>query len=187
MLVNFRHRLEEHQQSALGFRMILEALEEAGLVSRQSRQRLDSTQMLGRVARMSRLDCVRESLRLALEEQESALPPEARPVFWSALWERYVESQVDYRAGGEVLWRKLAEAGADAWQLLEWLRQPASAQVVGGPQAQLLRRVFGEQFEVVAGAPAPLSRQKEPPQQEGPETPAASGGRREEATAGAAD
>ena len=60
-LVNFRHRLEEHQQSALGFTTILTALEEAGLVSRQSRQRLDSTQMFGRVARMSRLDCVREA------------------------------------------------------------------------------------------------------------------------------
>jgi transposase len=53
-LVNFRYRLEEHQQSALGFKTILEALMEAGLVSRQSRQRLDSTQMFGRVARMNR-------------------------------------------------------------------------------------------------------------------------------------
>ena len=42
-LVNFRHRLLEHEQSALGFATILEALIEAGLVSRQSRQRLDST------------------------------------------------------------------------------------------------------------------------------------------------
>src|SRR5438477_989432 len=65
-LVNFRHRLEEHQQSALGFTIILNALAEAGLVSRQSRQRLDSTQILGRVARMSRLAGVREGLRLAL-------------------------------------------------------------------------------------------------------------------------
>jgi hypothetical protein len=67
-LVNFRHRLEEHQQSALGFKTILAALEQAGLVSRQSRQRLDSTQMFGRVSKMNRLDCVRESLRLALRE-----------------------------------------------------------------------------------------------------------------------
>ena len=98
-LVNFRNRLEEHQQSALGFTLILAALEQAGLVSRQSRQRLDSTQIFGRVARMSRLDCVRETLRLALKELEGALTPEARPIFWLGLWERYVESQTDYRAG----------------------------------------------------------------------------------------
>src|SRR5437773_1688015 len=116
-LVNFRNRLEEHQQSALGFKTILDALQEAGLVSRQSRQRLDSTQMFGRVARMSRLDCVRESLRLALVELEPAVQPEARPLFWVGLWERYVESQVDYRASTETLSRKLVEAGTDARQL----------------------------------------------------------------------
>jgi transposase len=161
-LVNFRHRLEEHQQSALAFTTILEALQEAGLVSRQSRQRLDSTQMFGRVAKMSRLDCVRESLRLALQELEAIMAAPERPGFWADLWERYVESQVDYRATVETLGRKLAEAGRDAWTLLEWLRQPARAQLTLGPQTQLLKRVFGEQFEVQAGQLAPLAREKEP-------------------------
>lgn len=159
-LVNFRNRLEEHQQSALGFTIILEALEQAGLVARQSRQRLDSTQIFGRVARMSRLDCVRESLRLALKELEGALTPEARPLFWLGLWERYVESQTDYRAGSETLARKLAESGTDAWQLLEWLREPARSALAGGQQAQLLARVFAEQFELQAGQVAPAPKEK---------------------------
>ena len=159
-LVNFRHRLEEHEQSALGFTIILNALEEAGLVSRQSRQRLDSTQMFGRVARMSLLDCVRESLRLALKELEGALTPEARPVFWGGLWERYVESQTDYRAGSETLARKLAESGSDAWQLLAWLRQPAQTEWAAGGQAQLLARVFAEQFEIQAGPAAQAAQEK---------------------------
>ena len=159
-LVNFRHRLEEHQQSALGFTIILNALAEAGLVSRQSRQRLDSTQILGRVARMSRLDCVRESLRLTLKELEGALLPEARPLFWLGLWERYVESQTDYRAGSETLARKLAESGTDAWQLLEWLREPARWALAGGQQAQLLARVFGEQFELQLGKAVPALKEK---------------------------
>jgi hypothetical protein len=174
-LVNFRHRLEDHGQSALGFKTILEALEQAGLVSRQSRQRLDSTQMFGRVAHMSRLDCVRESLRLALEELESTLKPEHRPSFWGALWAGYVESQVDYRAGGEVLARKFREAGSDAWGLLEWLRQPEFSAAAAGPRAQLLARVFGEQFEVVAGTAAPLSRQKEGVARVSPPAPLAEG------------
>jgi hypothetical protein len=159
-LVNFRNRLEEHQQSALGFTIILEALEQAGLVSRQSRQRLDSTQIFGRVARMSRLDCVRESLRLALKELEGALPPEVRPIFWLGLWERYVESQTDYRAGSETLARKLAESGTDAWQLLEWLREPARSALVAGQQVQLLARVFAEQFELQVGQAVPAPKEK---------------------------
>lgn len=159
-LVNFRNRLEEHQQSALGFKTIWQALEEAGLVWRQSRQRLDSTQMFGRVAKMSRLDCVRESVRLALQELEPAVAVQARPLFWIGLWERYVDSQVDYRAGAETLSRKLVAAGTDAGQLLEWLRQAEPVEWAQGEKVQLLRRVFGEQFEVVAGQAAPLGKEK---------------------------
>lgn len=159
-LVNFRCRLIQEDQSALGFTTIWDALEKAGLVSRQSRQRLDSTQMFGRVARMSRLDCVRESLRLALQELKALVPAERRPGFWLALWERYVESQVDYRAGSETLARKLSEAGSDSWQLLRWLQEPEQAPWLGGEKAGLLKRVFGEQFEMRGGGPAPAALEK---------------------------
>lgn len=164
-LANFRQRLAQHDQIALGFTTIWDALEKAGLVSRQSRQRLDSTQVFGRVARMSRLDCVRESLRLALQELEPLVQPESRPLFWLALWERYVESQVDYRAGSETLARKLSEAGTDSWQLLNWLREPEQAPLTAGAQAQLLARVFAEQFEIRASQPTPASLEKVPREQ----------------------
>jgi hypothetical protein len=161
-LVNFRHRLKEHAQSELAFKTILEVLVEVGLVSRQTRQRLDSTQIMGRVARMNRLDCVREATRLALQELEELTPKEERPHFWVGLWERYVESQVDYRASSEVLANKLAQAGADVWQLLEWLGQPAQSEQLMGTQVQLLKRVFGEQFEVLVGQGGPTAKTKEP-------------------------
>jgi hypothetical protein len=76
------------------------------------------------------------------------------------LWERYVESQMDYRAGNETLTRKLAESGADAWQLLEWLRQPAQSEWAAEPQAQLLARVFAEQFELPTGPAVPVPQEK---------------------------
>lgn len=160
-LVNFRNRLEEHQLSALGFTTILAALEAAGLVSRQSRQRLDSTQMFGRVSQMNRLDCVRESLRLALREVAAAVAEPARPAWWGRLWERYVDSQADYRAGSETLARKLVEAGTDAQRLLEWLGSQADG-LEQGEQARLLARVFGEQFEVRVGTAAPQPTAQEP-------------------------
>jgi Transposase DDE domain/Transposase domain (DUF772) len=156
-LVNFRHRLLEHDCSALGFTSILTALEKAGLISRQSRQRLDSTQMFGRVARMSRLDCVRESLRLALEELEAIVKPQLRPAFWPSFWERYVDTQVDYRVSSETLARKLGEAGSDSWQLLEWLRR--QTEWMAGTQVKMLARIFTEQFELMAGQPAARTRE----------------------------
>jgi hypothetical protein len=160
-LVNFRQRLLDHDLSTIGFEMVLEALVEAGLVARQSRQRLDSTQMFGRVSRMSRLDCVRESLRLALAELAEQMPVETRPEWWSLLGERYVDSQADYRAPLETLARKMAEAGADAQQLPGWLASPAAMEWARGTQAQLLSRVFAEQFEVLAGSGAPQPQTKE--------------------------
>jgi transposase len=157
-LVNFRQRLLEHEHSALGFRIILDALVEAGLVSRQSRQRLDSTQMFGLVSRMSRLDCVRESLRLALQELEPRVGPDARPEFWLALWERYVESQTDYRAGSEVLGRKLVEAGTDTVRLLAWARGVSPNPLPWGPSLLLLERVLEEQFAMSNAAAAPKTK-----------------------------
>lgn len=149
-LSNFRQRLLDHDLSALGFQTVLEALIEAGLVPRKSRQRLDSTQMFGRVSRMSRLDCVRESLRLALQELSEKLAVTERPAWWLGLWDRYVETQADYRAALETLTRKMVEAGTDAQELLGWLADPAHQKLNQGTQVRLLVRVFGEQFEVVA-------------------------------------
>jgi hypothetical protein len=113
--------------------------------------------MFGRVARMSRLDCVRESLRLALAEREGLVPPERRPRFWLALWERYVDSQADYRAGSETLARKLSEAGTDSWELLQWLGEPEQAPWAAGVKVQLLGRVFRDQFDLRASGPTPAA------------------------------
>ena len=66
-LVHFRQRLLEAGKSGLAFGVVLKALEEEGFIAKRSRQRLDSTHILGAVARMSALECVRETLAVALE------------------------------------------------------------------------------------------------------------------------
>ena len=160
-LVNFRQRLVGRDLGALGFTAVLEALIDAGLLARQSRQRLDSTQMFGRVSRMSRLDCVRESLRLALQELAGPLAAAARPEWWPRVWERYVESQTDYRASLETLANKLVLAGTDTQLVLGWLAQPEGRALAAGPQVQLLTRVFAEQYEVLPATAALQPQTKE--------------------------
>jgi hypothetical protein len=54
----------------------------------------------------------------------------------------------------------LAESGTDAWQLLEWLREPARCALATGQQSQLLARVFAEQFELQAGQAVPAPKEK---------------------------
>ncbi len=145
VLVRFRDRLLEHEEGRLVFEVVREALEEAGLMAKRGRQRMDSTYVLGLVKRMSALDCVRESLRCGLEELSHSV--EERPDFWNLLWERYVESRLDYRASEGTLREKMGQAGKDVWALLNWLDKRKG--LIGeGPKCLILRRVFQEQFRV---------------------------------------
>ena len=73
-LVHFRQRLLTAGKSELALRAVLEALEKEGFIAKRSKQRLDSTHILGAVARLSALECVRETLALALEELDGNLP-----------------------------------------------------------------------------------------------------------------
>lgn len=148
-LSRFRERLEAHGLAALGFQAILDGLVEAGLVRRNARQRLDSTQVFGLVSRMSRVESLRQTLRLALVELAEGVEVQARPEQWPLWWTLYVENQLDYRASREVLESKLTEAGGAAAQILAWLKQ--HPQLAAGEQARLLARVFEEQFVLEAG------------------------------------
>jgi hypothetical protein len=65
------------------------------------------------VASLSALECVRETLRLALEELEEGLAKSERPDFWELFWERYVENKLDYKSGAELLKTKQRQAGID--------------------------------------------------------------------------
>lgn len=147
LLTYFRDRLLAHEQGCLAFDTILDGLREAGLVSKRTRQRLDSTHVLGVVRQMSVLDCVRETLRLALEMLAEAVAESERPVAWSQWWERYVESKLDYRTDAAALWIKLDQAGADAWALLTWIMVLPVA-VQAQERVTLLAQVFDESFEV---------------------------------------
>ena len=92
---------------------------------------------------MSRLECVRETLRLALEEVETTAGHWPRPEFWKPMWERYVESKLDYRAEASVLQEKMNQAGLEAGQLLEWVRGLENQEfILQGEQVQLLERVW---------------------------------------------
>jgi hypothetical protein len=157
-LVYFRRRLLAHGLVAAAFDAVRAALRQAGYLKVRKAQRLDSTHVLGLVSEMSRLECVRESLRLTLErlEREPAL---TRPAAWPAWWERYVESRPDYQASRETLVGKMLQAGQDARDLLGWTEELPAA-LRGARAIAALRRVFAENFEM---APDLRQRPAQPP------------------------
>jgi transposase len=152
-LVAFRNRLVEAELIDVLFGAVLTALREAGLVRGHSKQRLDSTHIVGVVAWMSRLQCVRETLRLTLQRL-AGYAVEGEEVAWDVVRERYCETKLDWKEQDkETLHQKLVQAGEDTHQLLQWWdRQTGEWPEKVTAQWALLRRVFGEQFEVVDGA-----------------------------------
>lgn len=162
VLVYFRQRLIEHELSPLVFARILDGLVAAGLVERRCRQRLDSTQMLGLVARMSRLENVRETVRLALQELDQRAIAFGKATWWTELWERYVASKLDYRASTGQLQEKMNQAGVDGLRVVNWVQSLSDSTLAQGPQIKLLARVLEENFTWAEGQ-SPAQRPAQPP------------------------
>jgi hypothetical protein len=144
LLPRFRQRLLTGGEERVVFDVVLDLLVSHGWVPRRSKQRLDSTHVCGLLSAMSRLGCVRETLRLAMEELERH---ESLPEFCGPLWERYVESKLEARIGMEALKAKTRQAGEDAQMLLVWSgkQDPAVGEQSG---MRLLARVFAENYEI---------------------------------------
>ena len=110
------------------------------------------------MALLSALECIRETLRLALEELQRVLQPGELPDFWPLFWERYVENKLDYKSSAEVLKDKQRQAGNDCLRLLQWLEALAT-EVREGRQLRLLREVFAQQYELKdAQLPEPVQK-----------------------------
>ena len=150
-LVHFRQRLLAHQQDRCVFDGILQGLEGRGLVRRRGKQRLDSMQVLGLVSHMSRLEKTRETIRLFLEMLDRAgrlgEVPEG-----AVLRERYLDSEILWhKLGKEALAERFQQTGQEMLALVQWVEPHQD--LLEHDKTKLLRRVFGEQFEVTPTGP----------------------------------
>jgi hypothetical protein len=145
VLVRFRERLREHGLEGIGLEAALDAMREVGYMEKKTAYRVDSMQVIGFVAQMSRLECVRKTMRPALEALEKC-EQLSRPDLWSVWWERYVESKQDYRDKEDALRLKMNQAGDDIHKALLWT-ESLKKEAPKSEEVDLLRRVFGENFE----------------------------------------
>ena len=143
LLVVFRDRLVNGKTEGLAFEAVLDYLVQHGWVPKRSRQRLDSTHVRGLLGAMNRLECVRETIRLLLEDIEAeGLLPDG----WSGYWDAYVERKLDPRARAPALEAKSAQAGAD--MLAIWKEGAGCWPIVARDRFVLLQRVFLENYEL---------------------------------------
>lgn len=150
-LVTFRDRLLGSADGRLLFDIILRFLHGKSFVQHHGKQRLDSTHVLGAVARMGRLDMVRETLRLFLETIQRMSLEDSLPE-WSLFHDRYIDCDIAWHKAGKVqLISKHQQAGGDMYRLLQWAGD--LPELAGHEQMQLLRRVFDEQYELTEQGP----------------------------------
>ena len=149
VLSEFRTRLVTAGSEHLIFERLLQLCQESGWLKSRSRQRTDSTHVLASIRAVTRLECVGETLRAALNALAVAAPDwlidRSRPE-WV---ERYSERMEDYHLPKSKIQRiRQAECyGADGLELLNavfaahspsWLRQI--------PAVETLRKVWVQQY-----------------------------------------
>ena len=146
-LCRFRARMAEHTQARLVMDAGLEAMRRAGYLGQRRAVRIDSTHVLGQLAMMSRLVCVRETIRLALEFLANWGGHDA----WEPWLTRYAERDPKelHQITKEHFRATMAQTGGDLRDILDRTLALGETVCEAAPVA-LLRRVFQEQFETDA-------------------------------------
>ena len=154
VLSEFRARLVTAQAEGLIFEKLLTLCKDKGWLKSRTRQRIDSTYVLASIRATTRLECVGETMRAALNAL-AVVAPEWLPTQSQPEWiERYSERIEDYHLPtsdrGRVQQAQLY--GEDGWQLLgaifaitspAWLREV--------PAIETLRRVWVQQYYCCEG------------------------------------
>jgi transposase len=145
-LSHFRLRLIEHEAEYLVFDRLVSKLVDLGFVRRRRPQRTDSTKILGQVANLSRLEMVRETMRVtirALVEADAVWSQGALP---EAFRQEYQIAH-SYQLSQAELMETLHRVGADGFWLLQQVDQgPSALQVLS--EVETMQAVWGQQFEL---------------------------------------
>lgn len=149
VLVEFRARLIAGSAELLLFETLLDRFTQYGLLRTRGRQRTDATHVLAAIRSLGRLECLGETLRLALDALATAAPDFVRqiaPPEWYQLYAQPFTERGLPRAKNER--NALAERfGQDGSFLLECLEHPsAPPDLLLLKPVVVLRQVWQQQF-----------------------------------------
>lgn len=149
ILCDFRSRLRAQGAEERLLTILLETLQEAGLLKARGRQRSDSTHVLANIRTLTRLTLVAETMRHALNDLASSAPTWLRTQVQPTWGERYDRQAEEYRLPKDAPTRQvLVEAiGQDGYALLTALHAPSAPPELGlRPAIQTLRTVWLQQY-----------------------------------------
>lgn len=159
VLCRFRQRLVAHGRERELLDRVVGKLRELGLLASRRKLRVDATQIVADVARLSRAELIRESMRVVVCTAYERCPELRERADFRRLYERYGEEVWVGGGGGRTVSDEaLAELGRDALLLLR---------LVGGRDVKaeaVLAQVVAENFAVEGGddAPPPRAPEKRP-------------------------
>jgi transposase len=152
VLSEFRDRLLEHEAEGRVFESLVQEFRALGLIKERGKQRSDSIAMLTKVRKLSRLEMVIETLRLAvgalLREDREWGEKMISPSWEKSYGERFVMQRYTAKE-----WDKYEEQiGPDGQWLLEHLEgEKAPAEIRDLPEVQVLKTVWAQQFQESEG------------------------------------
>lgn len=149
VLSEFRTRLINSQAESLIFEKLLELCRDKGWLKARTRQRSDSTHVLAAIRGMTRVECVGETLRAALNALAVVAPEWLRSSSQTQWIKRYstrIEEHRQPKSESQKL--QLAQTyGEDGMQLLNYVfdnTSPVWLRAV--PAVEMLRRVWVQQY-----------------------------------------
>lgn len=149
ILPDFRSRLLVHGAEERLLSVLLEALQDAGLLKARGRQRSDSTHVLAAIRTLTRLTLVAETLRHALNDLADTAPAWLAEHLDPAWSERYLVRVEEYRLPKDAKTRQILveTVGQDGYRLLGALAEvTVPAELRLRPAIQTLATVWEQQY-----------------------------------------
>jgi len=146
-LSNFRKRVIAHGQERWVFEQVLEWVQGHGFLKKHSKQRTDSTHVVGCVARLSRLELTWETIRAvlnALQKKCNQWYEQQIPAVFDAT---YRERQSAWRLSAEEVKAETKQAGTDGYWLLDLLTERGPIVARSLSEVALLEQVLSQQYE----------------------------------------
>jgi len=145
-LGHFRERLLKHETEYRIFDRLLQEIVEMGFIRRRGKQRTDSMSVLGLIAKLSRLEMVWETQRMALKAIQIQDEKWLERTIPEAYLKQYIIRQHDYDLKDGEVDDALRQAGADGLWLLQKVAK-GPAELGDLEDVQMLHTVWEQQFE----------------------------------------
>ena len=142
----YRQRLLAHGEERALFDQFLARLKALGLFKVRGKMRTDSTHLLAVVERLSQLELVAESLRLAVLAAQETASEWAEGALPETFFQAYSQRQSEYGLSERQVAERLVKAGKDGFWFLAQVDGTAPPVVQHLPEVATLRTVLEQQF-----------------------------------------